>query len=295
VIFDVAGWVGVATNSITKDGLYNPLTPARIMDTRTGLGVRSGPLGPGATVTLNVFGTGGVPAGSGVSAVVLNVTVTGPTTGSYLTVFPADAAQRPTASNLNFTAGQTVPNRVIVKVGAGGLVSFFNAAGNVNVIADIGGWFTDGTSTVGGTRFSGLIPFRILDTRSPTIGPLNGGSIYSFQLLDQNNQPVTGVSALVVNVTVTNPTTGSFLTLWPDGPPLPPVSDLNFTARETVPNLVVVKLGTNATIDLYNALGRTDVIMDVVGYYGTSVPAPSGTVMAPFSLRSGPFRLRHIP
>jgi hypothetical protein len=282
VIFDVAGWVGVASNSMVKDGLYQPLTPARIMDTRTGLGVPKAAVGPGQTVTLNVFAPGGVPTGAGVSAVVLNVTVTGPSAASYLTVFPSDAAQ-PTASNLNFSAGATVPNRVIVKVGAGGLVSFFNAAGSTQVIADIGGWFTDATSTAGGARFSGTVPTRMLDTRTPGIGPIYGGALNTFQLLDQNNQPVQGISAVVFNVTVTNPTMASYVTLWPDGPPRPPISDLNFTAGETVPNLVVVKLGNLSKIDIYNALGQTDLIMDMVGYYGSAVPAPARPIK-PFSL-----------
>src|ERR1700694_3158075 len=292
VIFDVAGWVGAASNSMVKDGLYQPLTPARIMDTRSGLGVRQGPLGPNQTVNLNVFAAGGVPAGAGVSAVVLNVTVTGPTTGSYLTVFPADAPQRPTASNLNFVARQIVPNRVIVKVGAGGLVSFYNALGNVHVIADIGGWFTDTTSTAGGARFSGVIPRRIVDTRTPgSGGPLVGGQLNTLQLLDANSQPVQGVSAVVFNVTVTNPTTASYVTLWPNGPPQPPVSDLNFVAGQTVPNLVVVKLGTNSMIDIYNALGTTDLLMDIVGYYGVAVPAPARPINA-FSFRFSPL-VRH--
>ena len=287
VIFDVAGWVGVATNSMVKDGLYNPLTPARIMDTRTGLGVRKGAVGAGQLVTLNLFNAGGVPS-SGVSAVILNVTVTGPTAPSYVTVYPADA-QRPTASNLNFTAGQTVPNRVIVKLGAGGQVSFYNAAGNVHVIADVGGWFTDSTSNFGGARFTGVPPYRFVDSRDPAIGPLDGGTVYQVGIVDHNGDPITGVSAVVFNVTATNPTAASFLTLWPDGP-LPPVSDLNFTAGQTVPNLVVLKLGPNATFNIYNAAGRTDIVMDVVGYYGSSVAAPS----RPFShvLRAAPLRER---
>jgi len=286
VIFDVAGWVGVASNSMVKEGLYQPLTPARIMDTRLGIGVRKGSVGAGGTVTLNVFGPGGVPAGAGVSAVVLNVTVTSPTAPSYVTVFPADAA-RPTASNLNFSAGQTVPNRVIVKVGAGGLVNFYNAAGSVEVIADIGGWFTDSTSTAGGARFSAVVPTRMIDTRDPAIGPLLGGHTYYFTLTDQNNNPITGVSAVVFNVTVTNATAASYVTMWPDGPPRPAVSDLNFTAGETVPNLVVVKLGNGSAIDIYNALGRTDLIIDMVGFYGTAFPAPAGPVSS-FSFRMNP-------
>jgi hypothetical protein len=84
-----------------------------------------------------------VPA-SGVSAVVMNVTVTGPSApGSHLTVFPTGESP-PVASNLNFVANQTVPNLVVVKLGAGGKVSVYNAAGNVHVIADVAGWYDAG-------------------------------------------------------------------------------------------------------------------------------------------------------
>ena len=74
-------------------------------------------------------------------AVVLNVTVTNGTQGSYLTLWP-DQAQRPTASDLNFTAAQTVPNLVVVKVGADGKVAIFNAAGITDVIVDVVGWYS---------------------------------------------------------------------------------------------------------------------------------------------------------
>ena len=74
---------------------------------------------------------------------VLNVTVTTPSEGSYLTAFPSGEAQ-PLASNLNFAPGQTVPNLVVARVGAGGKVSLFNAAGTVHVIADVAGWYDGG-------------------------------------------------------------------------------------------------------------------------------------------------------
>ena len=51
----------------------------------------------------------------------MNVTVTDPTWDGYVTVYPGDVADRPTASNLNFVAGQTVPNLVTVKVPASGV------------------------------------------------------------------------------------------------------------------------------------------------------------------------------
>jgi hypothetical protein len=134
----VSGWF--AAGSPTSGG-FLPLTPARVLDTRTGTGGIAGPVGAGQTISLPVLGQGGVPT-SGVAAVVLNVTVTQPATAGYLTVYP-DGVTRPTSSNLNFTAGQTVPNLVIAPVGADGKVDFYNGtAGNVHIIADISGWLS---------------------------------------------------------------------------------------------------------------------------------------------------------
>ena len=61
---------------------------------------------------------GAVPA-SGVTAVVVNVTVVGPTASSYVTVFPEGTTQ-PVVSNLNFTAGETLANLATVPVGQPG-------------------------------------------------------------------------------------------------------------------------------------------------------------------------------
>jgi hypothetical protein len=67
---------------------------------------------------------------------------------------------------------------------------------------------------------------------------------------------------------VTGPTAQSFLTVWPDGASQPLASDLNYAAGQTVPNLVVVKVGTTGAVDFYNGVGSTDVVVDVVGWYG---------------------------
>jgi len=114
--------------------------PARILDTRT----TSGPVGPNASIVLPVAGQGGVPAMSAPvapTAVVLNVTVTNPTAGSYLTAWP-DGAQRPLASDLNYVAGLTVPNLVVVKLGSTGAIDLYNAFGSVDVIVDVVGWYS---------------------------------------------------------------------------------------------------------------------------------------------------------
>ena len=83
---------------------------------------------------------GGVPA-SGVSGVVLNVTAVA-SAGGFLTVYPADVGV-PNASNVNFTAGQVVPNLVAVKLSGAGVVAIRNGSpGSTNVIADVAGYFT---------------------------------------------------------------------------------------------------------------------------------------------------------
>ena len=115
---------GASPVTPTAPGAFVSVAPARLLDTREGIGAARAAVGANQTVDLQVTGRGGVPA-SGVAAVVMNVTVTGPSTGGFLTVYPSGTT-RPTASNLNFTAGQTIPNLVIVKLGATGKVTLIN-------------------------------------------------------------------------------------------------------------------------------------------------------------------------
>jgi hypothetical protein len=270
VVIDVEGYVGPASSPGT--GLYNPLTPARITDTRP---LSRQPnaghtLGPGATLNVQVTGAGGVPS-SGVGAAVLNVTATNPTQQSDLTVWPAGAT-RPGASNLNFVGGQTVPNRVMVPVGTNGQVSIYNPTGSVDVVVDVGGYFTDASNaSANGSQFIPTTPARITDTRSGSGEPnaghtLGPGATLGFQVSGAG-VPASGITAAVLNVTVTNPTQQSYLTTWPTGTPQPYISDLNWVPGETTANLVEPKLGSDGSLRVYNAAGSVDVVVDVTGWY----------------------------
>ena len=265
VVVDVAGYVGAPTATLPSAGLYTAIVPHRVLDTRV---VTSAPVGQGRAIDVQVAGTLNIPS-TGVAAVVLNVTATNPTAASFLTVYPT-GTPRPLASNLNFVAGQTVPNRVIVKVGAGGAVSIFNNVGSVDVVADAGGWFSDGTAASAGGLFVGVTPARILDTR--TAAAVGSNATYVLAVAGRGGVPAMSdavpPTAVVLNVTATNPTEASFLTVWPDGSTRPLASDLNYVPALTVPNLVVVRLGSSGAIDLYNQLGTTDLVVDVVGWYG---------------------------
>jgi uncharacterized protein (DUF1501 family) len=102
--------------TIAKPAGYVSMTPERLLDTRSGTGSAGGKVGPGQSITVKLGGSGTVPADAA-TAVLVNVTVTDPTADGYLTVWPAGATQ-PVASNLNFRAGQTVPNLVMARLGS---------------------------------------------------------------------------------------------------------------------------------------------------------------------------------
>jgi len=268
VLADVAGWVASEDESTSAYGLFNPVQPARLLDTRTSNGGHLGQVRAGETVNLQVTGRGGVL--QGVAAVVLNVTVTGPSASSYLTVWPAGRA-RPEASNLNYGPGQTVPNRVIVAVSYGGQISLYNAAGSTDVIVDVNGSFTTGTAATTGGRYLAHAPVRVYDSRAAD-GPLGAGRIRALA----TTYDATKVIAVVFNVTVTDTTSPSFLTVWPGQTNRPNASDLNWRPGLTVPNLVVVALGPDGSIDFFNAAGATDLIIDEVGLYTTLGASATG-------------------
>ena len=118
---------------------------------------------------------------------------------------------------------------------------------------------------------------RLLDTRKSV--PLNPGATYTLQVLGRGGVPATNVASLVANVTVTQPTQGGFLTVYPDGS-RPNTSSVNFVAGQTVANLMTAPVGADGMIRIYNgSSGRTHVLVDVSGYF------TSGDTVAPGSYR----------
>jgi hypothetical protein len=218
---------------------------------------------------LMIGGRDGIPS-TGVGAAILNVTAVQPTAPGYLALWPSDAAQ-PSASNLNFAPGDVIPNLVISKVSASGEVSIFNSAGDTDVVADIAGWFPSGS------QLTPLVPARIMDTRPGTstidgqalgAGALQSIGTTNLTVLNRGGVPASGVGAVVLNVTVTGPSAPGYLTVWPAGTSRPFASNLNFSANQTIPNLVIAKVGTNGQVAFYNgSVGTSHVVVDVVGWF----------------------------
>ena len=301
VVVDVLGWFPAV-------GAFTGVVPARLLDSRTAFPTVDGQFSGVGALAANgeqqfvAAGRGAVPS-SGVGAVALNVTVTSPVTNGYLTVYPTGAG-RPTASNLNYVSGQTVPNMVIVPLGSGGKLSVFNGSGgSLHLIVDVLGWFPTGST------FTGLTPTRLADTRTgaPTIDGKYSGyrpitnqapfsldpTVFNVIVTGRGGVPAADVGAVALNITVTSPTAPGFLTVYPAGTHRPTASNLNFTPFQTVPNMVIVPVGNNGQISIYNSAGSTDVIVDVLGWFPnpTSPPTSYGNnlTLAHAALGSLPF------
>jgi hypothetical protein len=271
-----------ATQVVDPFGEFTGVTPARILDTRSGAGQPApGPVGPGSSIDVQVTDRGGVPA-TGVQAVVLNVTAVTPSASSFLTVWPTGFA-RPEVSNLNVVPGQTVPNAVTVGLGDGGRVSVFNSSGATHVLFDVVGYYAD-VDGPAGSRFLSTPPSRLFDTRSGLggvpAGPVGSGATLTFDVTGRGGIPATGVTGVVMNVTVTAPTGGGFITVYPADVGRPDASSLNFSPGQTVPNLVTVRVPASGVVAFFNANGSTHLLADAVGYYTTGVGSEEGRFVA---------------
>ena len=289
VVLDVEGYV-----TATATALYtSATTPVRICDTRAaGGGIAQNrcdqnglsPIGANQTMTFAVTG-GNSPVPATASAVVFNLTAIGPTANTVLTAF-AGGITKPNASNLNVAAHANLPNRVIVPVTCAGTtctVSIWNSVGSVNVAVDVDGWYS-----ATGALFTALsTPARVCDTRFGTQacrkGTVPGGHVLNVDIAGIDGIPVdTGDAgspvAIVANVTAANATANTYVSVYP-GPAStnkPDVSDVNPGPGQTATNLVVVGVGSDGSINLYNNVGGIDLIVDVVGYYATQVVESTG-------------------
>ena len=245
------------------EGQYTAVTPARVYDSRGGPAFVAG-----ERRDVQVAGRGGVPI-SGASDVVLNVTATRPTRGGFLTVWPSDAPQ-PSTSNLNFVAGQTVPNMVVARIGANGSIAVF-AEVPTDVLIDVVGFF-GGPTASRGSFFRPIDPVRWFDTRSDPrsngeVVPIGPGDRVFTSFTRGNPRSQTGFEAVALNVTAVLPTEVSYLSVGPEGSPSD-ASSLNYAPGQVVPNAVISMASADAgEVSFRNAAGDVDVIVDVFGAF----------------------------
>ncbi|MBR7836261.1 PKD domain-containing protein [Actinospica durhamensis] len=273
IVADIEGYYTATTAS-----RYVSINPARILDTRKGVGTggKVAKIPANGNITLTVDGAkgSGIP-GSGVTALAMNLTAVSGTRNGVITAYP-DGQTLPAVSNLNYPAGGTAANLAMVPVGTGGkIVLHNNSAGAVDLIVDAFGYYTTAAVTGASAFEPYTVPFRYMDTREgkwtlPADQPYEVGGSYA-----------STVTGLLFNATVTQPSGNGFLSLYPYDPKtpraIPATSNVNFLTGQTVSNLSIATLSpvpdTSSQPPTYNfglylgGHGAAYIILDEFGQF----------------------------
>jgi hypothetical protein len=287
-------------------GEYVPVTPTRILETRTDDGGGSTGCAPNCQTAnwkgkaqpadnevvhvkvnnLTFASPSDLAVAADASAVVVNVTAVTPTNTGFVTVYNCDDA-RPTASSINLEPGgaafSAAPNAVIANVSAAGEICIYTKSAT-HLVADIAGWFPK-VST-----FQSHSPVRVFETRNNGFDvPINytgtgaapANTVLHVPLKDKaGNQVVpAGSKAVAVNVTALDAATDGDLRVWDCKGPAPTSKNLTVAAGRTVPNLIL------ASMDVANTIGEicvqttvaVDLAVDVQGHFP---PAARYTALA---------------
>ncbi|MCU1502954.1 MAG: hypothetical protein JWM12_2308 [Ilumatobacteraceae bacterium] len=311
-----------ADSSLAGGGEFHPLAPARIFDSRTydggpindpSPGLKPISLANNTTFDVAVLGQGSIPTdASKVLAVAVSITVSGSTSAGVLAAYGAGAKPASLSSLLNFNTGDVVSNLAILSPGTDGklTVALYGGTGSAQVLIDVFGWFStsaQGSGADNGSRLIPVNPGRILDTRDGTnlpgaapIGP--GGSITvpvrgvssvrpSVANVVPNDPNVVGVLLNVVGITDRTGGASTYLAVTPDAVPAggaPTTSNVNLPPAAIKANLVMLPVGADGNVHVFNLFGLTDVAIDVVGYLikGSDAASLTGRVVP----LSAPFR-----
>jgi hypothetical protein len=285
---DVQVWDSVATpvEPGTPASVFVPITPDRLMDTRsaTKIGSVTGPVASLSTTLVPIDGSTvdtQLPA-TGVTAAAVAITVTDEADGGFLTAYPAQTPL-PETSTVNFAAGVTATNDAIVPVGPDGDIAIFNdSSGTVQLIVDITGYFTTNTAATDASTYTPLAdPTTILDTRNGTGAPeaeiAAEGTLTLTIAGDTTNGvdiPSSGVTAVALNLTAVAATGdhGS-ITAYPDGIAQPVATTMSYDESDgqASAGTVLIPVGSDGKIDLYNFSGTaTNLVGELSGYFTTA-------------------------
>lgn len=222
---------------------FVPLSPpARVADTRRATAVDADGM-----LRVSLAGVVGPEA----RVAVLNLTVTSPAAGGYLTAWSCDQPMPPTSS-LNYEAGATRATHAAVALAADQSVCVFSSS-RAHVIVDAMASYSTAPAAL---RFHPQPPTRIYDSRPSR--RWGAGETRTIAV------PSTA-AAVAVNVTVTDPTATGFVTVYPCQATLPPVSSVNFVAGQTVANLVQTG-SAGGSVCVFSS-GRAHIIVDLQGVY----------------------------
>lgn len=294
------GWNGPISTAANPSGWNNAdittNTPYRTFDSRGDATGRlpSVKLTGGVTYRVHALaiqsGEPGQPPRSPAGAVgaVLNVTVTEPAAAGYVSLWPctSESDPAPATSNVNYDAGVTIANQVIVGAVDGHVC--VRSLVDTHLVIDATGWIPAGSSV------HPFAPKRLADTRAghstsdgavAATGRVAAGGVLEVPVVGRAGVPA-GATAAVVNVTAVGPSGPGYVTVYPCGQSRPHASNLNYTAGQVAAVSAVAKLSADGKVCVYT-LAAADIVVDVAGYAAESPAFEPVTPVRLADTRSG--------
>ena len=272
----VAGCVGLllGTPAVSATpvaaGSFHPVDSTRVLDTRTGAGLKAV-----QTTRFPVAGQGAIPADA--AAVTINMTVLVPARSGSIAVFPGDTGWTGIAS-ISFVSPHTKQSMITAKLGADGTLAVRNnTASTIQVIGDVVGYYSGGTPSEAGA-FQPIPMQRAFDTRALGAHALAPASLTRMPIAGRGSVPVTGVSAVVANLTVITPGRAGSVSTFASDAAWDGSASVSFAARQSEQDVLSISLGADgAAMIRNNTPVAVQVVLDLIGFYLAGTPSSYGS------------------
>jgi hypothetical protein len=227
------------------------VTPARLVDTRSGQGAPKAPLIAGCTIAVDP----NLPDGA--TAAVVNITTVDTTSGGFITPYPC-ASPKPWVSTVQTVPGRIVPGTTVVPLGSDGRFCLYSPT-TTNVVVDLFGYY----GTTGTGRYTPLAaPVRRF------AAPVARGANVPVQVTGAG-VPAAGVESVAVTVHATGAVEAGFVTISACESPRPWTSVLNVMPGQTVANHTHVRVSDLGQVCVFASSPMT-VMLDVSGWFGAA-------------------------
>lgn len=269
-VIDISGYF--TDDPVVSNLVFYPLTPCRVIETRSDYRPAPGPFGPPSMLSRGTRSfrfplspdCRTIPAGAAAYSVTLTVVPPGPL--PFLTTWPTGGGL-PNVSSINSFVGRSLANNVIVPASIDGSIDVY-AFEATDFIMDINGYFAPDNGTTGQFYFP-VTQCRVYNTLATNAPAFNNETARSVNMA---TGPCSGIPSdargYAMNITaIPNGNPMPFITAYPTGQPQPNASVLNAFQGQTVTNFTIVPAGTLGQVDVY-AYRRTDVVVEVNGYFG---------------------------
>lgn len=259
VLIDINGYFSAPGAQTLQ---FYPVTPCRVLDTRSQSGHLGGPYLLGSRERDFPVLESNCPVPATAQAYSMNFTVVPWQSQSlgYLSAWAAGGSQ-PNVSTLNNPTATIVANAAIVPAGVGGAIAVYPSQ-NTDLVVDIDGYFA--VPANGGLSLYSTAPCRVIDTRSGG-GSFNGQRNPAVNVAASACGVPSSAQAYTFNATALPLASLSYLTLWPDGETMPLASTLNAKDGLATSNMAVLP-NQDGKIDAY-ASGATQLILDISSYF----------------------------